>query len=83
MEQAEIEASIEAYSPFRHTIAMINFRCRVFAYLISALMASWCIQKDPQPAVHDGYYENEGVHGHAERVLPPLFEHSPFFSEVR
>ncbi len=82
MEQAEIEAAIEAFAPFRHTIAMINFRCRIFADLISALMASWGIQRDPQPAAPDYYYENEGVHGYAERVVPPLFELSPFFSDV-
>ncbi|MFZ1897308.1 hypothetical protein [Methanoregula sp.] len=52
MEQAEIEERIEAYALFRHTIAMINVRCQVFAWLISSLMASWGIQKDPQPAVH-------------------------------
>jgi len=40
MEQAEIAASLEAYTPFRHTIAMIRFRCRVFENLFSALMAN-------------------------------------------
>jgi hypothetical protein len=82
MEQAEIAASLEAYAPFRHTIAMINFRCMVFENLLSALMASWCIKNDPQPTEHHYYYENEGVHGYAERVVPPLFELSPFFSDA-
>jgi hypothetical protein len=82
MEQAEIEASIEAYAPFRHTIAMIKFRCMVFEYLFSTFMASWCIQREPQPAEHHYYYENEGVLGYAGRVVPPLFELSPFFSDV-
>jgi hypothetical protein len=83
MEQAEIEASIEAYAPFRPLIAMINFRCRILADTIFALMASWSIQRDPQPAVRNYYFETEGVHGYAERVVPPLFELSPFFSEIR
>jgi hypothetical protein len=83
MEQAEIEASIRAYEPFRHTIAMIRFRCQLFEYLISTLMANWCIQKEPQPAIHDYYYDNEGVLGYAGRVIPPRFELSPFFSEIR
>jgi hypothetical protein len=82
MEQAEIEAALEAFAPFRHIIAMIRFQCRVFEYLISALMANWSIQKEPQPAVHNYYYENEGVLGYAGRVIPPRFELSPFFSEV-
>lgn len=80
MEQAEIEASIKAYEPFRYTIAIIKFRCRVFVLRISALMADWVNKNDPQPAEHHYYYENEGVLGYAERVVPPLFEISPFFS---
>ncbi|WP_292423327.1 hypothetical protein [Methanoregula sp.] len=82
MEQAEIDAAIEAFAPFRHTIAMIKFRCMVFEFLFSALMASWSIQRDPQPVPRNYYSENEGVHGYAERVIPPLFELSPFFSDV-
>jgi hypothetical protein len=82
MEQAEIEAAIEAFEPFRHTIALIKCRCMVFEYLFSALMASWSIQRYPQPAEHDYYYETEGVLGYAGRVVPPLFELSPFFSDV-
>jgi hypothetical protein len=82
MEQEEIEASIKAYEPFRHIIAMIKFQCQVFEYLISALMASWCIQRDPQPVEHNYYCENEGVYSYAERVVPPLFELSPFFSDI-
>ncbi|MGA2161282.1 MAG: hypothetical protein ABSG28_03650 [Methanoregula sp.] len=82
MEQAEIEAAIEAFAPFRHTIAIIKFRCMVFEYLFSALMAGWSIQRDPQPAVRNYYFETEGVHGYAERVVPPLFELSPFFSDA-
>jgi hypothetical protein len=54
----------------------------VFEYLFSALMASWSIQRYPQPAEHDYYYETEGVLGYAGRVVPPLFELSPFFSDV-
>ena len=82
MEKEEIEASIRAYEPFQNIIAMIRFRCQVFEYRISALVASWCITKEPQPAIHDHYYDNEGVLGYAERVIPPRFELSPFFSEV-
>jgi len=82
MEQAEIEAALEAFAPFRGIIAMIRFRYMVLEYLISTLMASWCIQKEPQPAEHDYYYENEGGHGYAQQVIPPRFELSPFFSEV-
>jgi len=82
MEQEEIEASIRAYEPFRHIIAMIRLRNQILEYLISALMASWWIQNEPQPAVHDYYYDNEGVLGFAGRVIPPRFELSPFFSEV-
>ena len=82
MEQEEIEASIRAYEPFRHTIAMIRLQCQILEYLISALMASWCIKNEPQPAVHDYYYDNKGVLGFAGQVIPPRFELSPFFSEV-
>ena len=83
MEQAEIEASLEAYAPFRYTIAIIKFRCQVFVMLISALMADWANKNDPQPTEHHHYYENEGAHGYAVRVVPPLFELSPFFSDAR
>jgi hypothetical protein len=82
MKNNENETSIEAYDSFRYNIAMINFRCRIFECLISTLLEGWGIQKMPQPARHDYYYENEGVHGYAERVVPPLFELSPFFSEL-
>jgi hypothetical protein len=82
METTEIENDIEAYAPFRYIITMINFRCWIIRCLISALMESWGIQKIPQLAVHDYYYEDEGVHGYAERVVPPLFDLSPFFSEL-
>jgi hypothetical protein len=82
METTEIENSIEAYAPFRYIITMINFRCWIIRCLISALLEAWGIQKSPQLAVHDYYYEDEGVHGYAERVVPPLFDLSPFFSEL-
>ena len=82
MEKAEIAASIEAFEPFRHTLAMIKFRCMAFEYLFSALMASWSTRRDPQPVLRNYYFETEGVHGYAERVVPPLFELSPFFSDV-
>ena len=82
MEQAEIEAAIEAFAPFRHTIAMIKFRCMAFEYLFSVLMAGWSIRRDPQPVLRNYYFETEGMHGYAERVIPPLFDLSPFFSDV-
>ena len=82
METTEIENDIEAYAPFRYTIAMINFRCQVFVVRITALMAEWANKNDPQPAEHHYYYEMKGVHGYAERVVPPLFELSPFFSDA-
>jgi hypothetical protein len=82
MEQAEIEAGIEAYKPFRYLIAVIKIRCRAFLYAISALLAARWLRKDPRPALHHHYHENEGGFGYAERVVPPLFALSPFFSEV-
>jgi hypothetical protein len=54
----------------------------IFENLFSAFMASWGIQNEPQPAEHHYYYEIEGVHGYAKRVVPPLFELSPFFSDA-
>jgi len=80
IDKTEIEAGIEAYKPFRHIIAMIKIRCRALLYTISALLCAWCIQNDPQPAVHHHYPKNEGRFGYAERVVPPRFELSPFFS---
>jgi hypothetical protein len=49
-------------------------------YAISALLAAWCIQNEPQSAEHNYYPENEGEFGYSERVIPPLFALSPFFS---
>ena len=82
MDQTEIEADIEAYKPFRHIIAMIKLRCRQLVYAFSALLSSWCIRFEPQPAEHHHYHETRGGFGYAERVIPPLFELSPFFSEM-
>jgi hypothetical protein len=82
METTETENDIEAYAPFRYTIAMITFRCQVFVVQIAALMAEWTNKNDPQPAEHHYYYENEGGHGYSERVVPPLFKLSPFFSDA-
>ena len=82
MDKAEIEESIEAYKPFRHIIAMIKIRCRALMYAISAFLAAWCIQNEPQSAEHNYYPENEGEFGYSERVIPPLFALSPFFSVI-
>jgi|GEM_PF-1558099 len=82
MDQTEIETSIEAYEPFRHIIATIKIRCRAFAYAVTALVSAWSIRFEPQPAEHHHYPETEGSFGFAERVIPPRFELSPFFSET-
>ena len=82
MDKAEIEESIEAYKPFRHTIAMIRIRCRALMDALSAVFWAWCIRFTPQPAGHHHYFGTRGGFGYAERVVPPLFKISPFFSRA-
>ena len=82
MDEAEIQASIEAFKPFRHIIAEIKIRYRALASFFAASTASWLIRFAPQPAEHHHYHESEGGFGFAERVVPPRFELSPFFSDV-
>lgn len=79
-EDPDLQSTIEAYAPFKKLIKKLNFLARISHFHIIAIIHLWgigCIRPISLQPRH--YYHCQGIHGYAERVVPPLFEISPFF----
>lgn len=79
----EFEESIKAFAPFKYLIANIKLKFRTAGFLVAALIDLWLLKRVSRPPVCDRYIEHGGMLGYSDRVIPPLFDISPFFSEPR
>ena len=79
-DEPDLQSIIEAYAPFRAVIRKLNYRVWISRTLVLAILELWgsgCIR--PISLRPENYYRRRGIHGYAQRVLPPRFEISPFY----
>jgi hypothetical protein len=79
----EYAESIKAFAPYKFVIAALKIQYRNAESLVAALIELWLLKRVSRPSVCDRYIEHGGMLGYSDRVIPPLFDISPFFSEPR
>lgn len=72
---------LAAYDKFRSLIVRINIQCAIFERMIRIIAGIFGMQAIGTTVPHLNYYDTRGFLGYRERVVPPVFVISPFFSD--